>query len=628
MLKTLAGRLGAALAVLFAVSLLTFCALHVVPGDMATLVLGTDATPEALQQLRESMGLDRTLPEQYVSWICGVLTGDWGMSRTYAAPVWQVIVQALPPTLLLAVYATAVALVVSCALGCASALRPGGAVDVVSRTVMQLASAVPGFWLAVMCMLVFAAGLGWFPVSGYAPFTQDPLACLRSLTLPALVLACGETGVLIRTVRSAVMDSLRQEYMLATQVKGLTRVRTVVVYVLRSSLAAPITVAGVQMAKLVGGTAAIERVFALPGLGNLLLGAVEQRDVMLVQGIVVFVTAAVVVVNLLVDVLAARAGAQGAPSSGAAGQLGVAGPVSAQSTQASEGGPVAGVRVLHGRGGLRGREAGRRTGRATLVGGLVLVGAVAAMGALSLVWTPYDVSAMDLASRFAAPSLAHPFGCDQFGRDILSRCMAAAVPALAVGVGSVVLGSLVGAALGAMAAMGASGVRAVIMRVTDALMSFPGILLAMVLVLVLGRGLTSVLIAVAVFMVPVFARLTCQLVQEVASGLYVKAARVAGLGPFAVLVRHILPNVAPLLLTQLTARIGSAMLLEASLSFLGLGVQPPMASWGYMLSEALPYVTSYPLLAVAPGALLMAAALGWNLIGDALNDRILRRGVR
>ena len=99
MLKTLAGRLGAALAVLFAVSLLTFCALHVVPGDMATLVLGTDATPEALQQLREAMGLDRTLPEQYVSWICGVLTGDWGMSRTYAAPVWQV----LPPTLLLAV---------------------------------------------------------------------------------------------------------------------------------------------------------------------------------------------------------------------------------------------------------------------------------------------------------------------------------------------------------------------------------------------------------------------------------------------------------------------------------------------------------------------------------------------
>ena len=360
MAKTLAGRCGAALAVLFVVSLLTFAALHVVPGDTATLVLGTDATPQALQQLRESMGLDRSLPEQYVSWICGVLTGDWGTSRTYGAPVWQVIAQTLPVTLLLAVYATAVALAVSCVLGVASAMRPGGVVDVVSRTLMQLASAVPGFWLAVVCMLFFAANLGWFPVSGYVPLTQDPAGCVRSLTLPALVLACGELGVLIRTVRSSVMDALQQEYMLATQVKGLTRMRATVTYVLRASLSAPITVAGIQMAKLVGGTAAIERVFALPGLGNLLLGAVEQRDVMLVQGIVVFVTVAVVVVNLLVDLLTVRAAGRGVSATSGAGKS-------------------------------VGKPRGRR-GLVSLVVGLVLVGAVTAMGLISLVWTPYDIS--------------------------------------------------------------------------------------------------------------------------------------------------------------------------------------------------------------------------------------------
>ncbi len=126
-------------------------------------------------------------------------------------------------------------------------------------------------------------------------------------------------------------------------------------------------------------------------------------------------------------------------------------------------------------------------------------------------------------------------------------------------------------------------------------------------------------------MVPVFARLTCQITLDVAGGLYVKAARIAGLRPLPILVRHVLPNTAPLLLTQLTARIGSAMLLEASLSFLGLGVQPPVVSWGYMLSEALPYVTSHPSLAVAPGVMLMVAALGFNLVGDALNDRLLAR---
>ena len=316
MVKRLVKRLGAAVAVLFMVSLLTFCALHVVPGDTATLVLGTDATQEALDQLRASMGLDRSLPEQYFSWIYGVFTGDWGTSRTYSAPVWGVIASTLPVTLALAVYATVLALAAALVLGCVSALRPGGVVDVVSRTIMQLAGAVPGFWLAVLCMLFFAARLGWFPVSGYVPFASDPAGCVRSLTLPACVLACGELGVLIRTVRSCVMDALQQEYMLATQVKGLARARVVLVYVLRTSLSAPITVAGLQMAKLVGGTAAVERVFALPGLGNLLLVAVEQRDIMLVQGIVVFVTLAVVLVNLVVDLLTAGAASKAGVTGG------------------------------------------------------------------------------------------------------------------------------------------------------------------------------------------------------------------------------------------------------------------------------------------------------------------------
>lgn len=296
-------RIGAALAVLFVVSLLAFVALRVVPGDAATLVLGLDATPEAVEQLRKAMDLDKSLPEQYVSWVCGVLCGQWGTSRMYGIDVWEVIAGTLPVTLGLAFYATFIALVVSCILGTASALHPGSAVDVVSRTIMQLSSAVPGFWMAVLCMLFFSAYLGWFPVSGYTHFADDPLGCVRSLTLPAFVLAAGECGVLIRTVRSSAMEALGQECMLAAQVKGLTRLRTVVVYVLRGSLVAPLTVAGLQMAKMVGGTAVVERVFALPGLGFLLLTAVEQRDLMLVQGIVVFVTVAVVLVSLAVDLL-------------------------------------------------------------------------------------------------------------------------------------------------------------------------------------------------------------------------------------------------------------------------------------------------------------------------------------
>lgn len=295
-------RLGSGLVVLFVVTLLTFVVLHVIPGDAAMLALGTDATAERLEAVRASMGADRPLPEQYLDWIGGVLAGDWGTSSMYGAEVWGVIAPTLGVTVALALYATLIAVVVALVLGCAAALRPGSLVDGLARVVMQLASAVPAFWLGILLMLLFAAHLGWFPVSGYVPLTQDLWAGLRSLTLPALALAAGECGVLVRVVRSSVLSSLSRDYMLATQVKGLTRARAVVAYALRGALVAPLTMAGMQLAKLLGGTVVVESVFALPGLGRLLLTAVEQRDVMLLQGIVLFVTCAVVVVSLLVDV--------------------------------------------------------------------------------------------------------------------------------------------------------------------------------------------------------------------------------------------------------------------------------------------------------------------------------------
>lgn len=303
MLKAVAQRVGAALVVLVVVSIMTFVVLRVLPGNPATLVLGLEATPERVAALSEAMGLDDPLPEQYLSWMGGVLTGDWGTSRLYGSPVLGVIAGALPVTVALAVYAMALALLVSVPLGVFSALRPGSAVDAVARTVMQLGAAAPAFWLAILLMLLFAGELGWFPVSGFTPFSESVGGALRSLTLPAVVLAVGECGVLIRTVRSSTMSALARDCMLSAQVKGLSRARTVAVYALRSALVAPLTVAGMQLAKLVGGTAVVESVFALPGLGRLLLTAVQQRDLELVQGIVLFVTVAVVLVTLVVDLL-------------------------------------------------------------------------------------------------------------------------------------------------------------------------------------------------------------------------------------------------------------------------------------------------------------------------------------
>ena len=270
----------------------------------------------------------------------------------------------------------------------------------------------------------------------------------------------------------------------------------------------------------------------------------------------------------------------------------------------------------------------RRTGMVALVLGAVLVSLIVIVCLVSLFWTPYDPSAMSPADRFAAPSAEHPMGCDHFGRDVLSRVMVASQVALLVGVISVVCGALVGTVLGSLAALASTGARAVIMRLVDGLMAFPGILLAMMLVLVLGRGLVGACVAIAIFMVPTFARLSYQLVMETLSRTYVKAARSYGTGPARLAVVQIIPAILPRLLTQLSSSMGAAMLLEASLSFLGLGVQPPQSSWGLMASEAMSYVYTYPWQVLPAGLVLVLAVLGFNLLGDGLSDRLARKGGR
>lgn len=259
----------------------------------------------------------------------------------------------------------------------------------------------------------------------------------------------------------------------------------------------------------------------------------------------------------------------------------------------------------------------------SLVIGAILVALTAIVCGVSLFWTPYDPSSMQPLERFAGPSFEHLFGTDQFGRDVLSRIMDATQVAMLSGVVAVTVGAVAGCVLGFAAGMAGRGLRSVIMRVVDGLMAFPGVLLALMLVLVIGRGLFATLIAVAVFMIPTFARLTSSLVLEERAKPYIKAARSYGCSGAAIAVVHILPNIMARLLTQLTSCVGIGILLESSLSFLGLGVQPPQPSWGVMISEALQYVFTYPGLIVAPGITLACAVLGFNLLGDGLNDALV-----
>jgi peptide/nickel transport system permease protein len=259
----------------------------------------------------------------------------------------------------------------------------------------------------------------------------------------------------------------------------------------------------------------------------------------------------------------------------------------------------------------------------SLVVGATLVASVVGMAALSLVWTPYDPTAMNILARLRAPSAENLLGTDQFGRDVLSMLMAGARTSLLVGVAAVGLGAAAGAALGALAAARAGSVLdEAVMRTADFAFAFPALLTAVMLTAALGPGTANVVLAIAVFNAPVFARLTRGAALQVWSREFVTAALAAGRTPLAVTRVHVAPNVAGLLIVQATIQFALAILAEAGLAYLGLGAQPPTPSWGRMLNDAQTFMERQPWLAIAPGAMIALAVLGLNLVGDGLRDRL------
>lgn len=262
-----------------------------------------------------------------------------------------------------------------------------------------------------------------------------------------------------------------------------------------------------------------------------------------------------------------------------------------------------------------------------LVLGACLLLIVVAGCLISFCYLPYPPNVMDNVHAYLKPGmdLSHLLGTDQYGRDILSRILVGSRTVLLIGFVSVIGGALFGSVLGASAAMIKRIYGTIVMRAIEGLIAFPGTLLALMLVAVVGRGQRGAIMAIAIYTIAPFARLTYTLILENESLLAIKAARSFGTGSLRILSHYYMPELLPRLLTQFSASVGSAIMTEAALSFLGLGVQPPNASWGLMLSEAKQYALLYPYLAVAPGVAIFIAVLGFHLLSDGLNDLLIGR---
>ena len=252
--------------------------------------------------------------------------------------------------------------------------------------------------------------------------------------------------------------------------------------------------------------------------------------------------------------------------------------------------------------------------------GAVLSLLVIFAAALSLIWTPSSPYEMDLAHKLQGPSFAHWLGTDAFGRDVASLIMVGARNSIVVGVIAVGIGLTVGAALGLLAAAKRGWVEELVMRLADFTFAFPALLLAIMLTAVFGAGIVNSIIAIGIFYIPTFARVTRASANAVWGRDYILAARACGKGTWRITLEHVLPNILSVLIVQTTIQFALAILAEAALSYLGLGTQPPQPSWGRMLSEAQTLMFQAPLLAVWPGVAIALAVLGLNLVGDGLRD--------
>ena len=297
-------RLIAMLPVLAVVAVVSFSIIHLAPGDPVLMILGEDATATDIENVRRELGLDRPLYLQFLSFVGQLLRGDLGTSLFFSSPVSEAILQRAEPTIMLTLLSLSIAVTLGVLMGIVAAVKRNTIVDQSILVVSLFGVAMPNFWLGLNLILLFSVTLGWLPTSGYVPIAEGGIVgVLRSLLLPAIALGFSQAALISRMTRSSVLDVLSQDYIRTARAKGVLPRMVLARHALRNALIPVMTVAGITMATLIGGSVVIETVFAIPGVGSLMVQSIFRRDYPVIQGTLLVVAALYVLVNLLVDMV-------------------------------------------------------------------------------------------------------------------------------------------------------------------------------------------------------------------------------------------------------------------------------------------------------------------------------------
>jgi len=294
-------RLQSLIASLVVASLVIFALIEIVPGDPASYMLGINAQPDTVAALRDELGLNLPVHLRYLDWVGGLLRGDLGTSYTYRSAVSDIVVERLWVSIPLAVYALSLTVLIAFPAGILAATRRGSGTDLAVMSVTQLGVAIPNFWFAMLMVLLFAINLRWFSAGGFPGWDDGFWISIKALTLPAVALALPQASILTRIMRSSLLDTLDEDYIRTSRAKGLSKRQALWRHALRNALIPVLTIIGLQFSFLLAGAIIIENVFFLPGLGRLVFQSISQRDLIVVESVVMLLVFAVIVVNFAVD---------------------------------------------------------------------------------------------------------------------------------------------------------------------------------------------------------------------------------------------------------------------------------------------------------------------------------------
>jgi peptide/nickel transport system permease protein len=299
----LARRIGQTVIVLFIVTLMVFLLMQLVPGDPIVNFLGSNATPEQIQHYTQLFGYDKPVLVQYGKWVLGLFQGEMGRSVLFQQEISGIIFDRLNTTLMVVLPAFVLAVILGVAFGVIAALNRGGIVDSIISIFANIGMAMPLFWVGIICILLFALRLGVLPVQGFVSPSENLGECIRHLVMPVSILALGPLAQFARQTRSAMLEVIRQDYVRTAQAKGLGRWATILKHQLRNALIPIVTIMGIQLGGMIGGTVLIESIFVIPGMGNLMITAIKGKDYMVVENGVFLIAVAVALCNLAVDLL-------------------------------------------------------------------------------------------------------------------------------------------------------------------------------------------------------------------------------------------------------------------------------------------------------------------------------------